>query len=160
MVASIVPIIVGALATYFKPFIESQASFRSRVKLRRQALLEQLAVKHAALLQHVRQLPDGDLVRGDGREEPDLVGNLTDETFRLFAIFHRLETLRLVVRSAYTALLGTIILGAGGALASWLWIDARPWALPAGIILLSAQTGLVVLLYWASCRLETYEEIT
>jgi len=160
LVASVVPIVLGSLATYFKPFIESQADFRSRIRLSRKDLLERLAAKHAALLNHVRQITPDDLLRGDGREEPDLVGDLTGETFRLFTIFHRLETLRLVVRSAYTVLLATVCLAIIGALVSWLWVDARSWSLIFGIGLIVAQVGFVGLLYWSSSRLETYEDVT
>ncbi len=160
LVASVVPIVLGSLATYFKPFIESQGDFRSRIKLCRKDLLEQLAAKHTALLQHVRQITPDDLLRGDGRQVPDLVGDLTAETFRLFTIFHRLETVRLAVRSAYTVLLATVCLAIVGALLSWLWVDARSWLLIFGVALIVAQVGFVALLYWSSSRLETYEDVT
>lgn len=160
LVASVVPIVLGSLATYFKPFVESQKDFRKRIRLRRDALLEQLAGRHAALLQHVRRITPDDLLRGDGREEPDLVGDLTGETFRLFTIFHRLEALRLAVRVAYTGLLVTVTLGILGALVSWVWGEVRPWIFVGGIVLVVAQIALVGLLYWSSCKLETYEDVT
>jgi len=173
LVASIVPIVLGSLATYFKPFIESQADFRSRIKLRREALLEQLADKHADLLQHVRRVMSDDLLRGyglkftpddlpgvHGGKEPDLVGDLTRETFRLFAIFHRLETLRIVYRSAHTVLLVTVCLAIFGALAACLWVGARPWIPYVMYILIAVQVCFFALLYWSSWKLETYEDVT
>lgn len=160
LVALVVPFLLGSLAAYFKPFVESEKDSRKRIKLRREALLEQLAGKHAALLQHVRRMTGDDLLRGDGREEPDLVGDVTGETFRLFMIFHRLETLRLVIRVAYVGLLVTVCLAVFGALLSWLWGDARPWLVFFGIGLIVVQVSFVGLLYWSSCRMEMYEDVT
>lgn len=159
LVASMVPIVVGSVATYLRPFVESQADFRSRIRLRRAALLEHLAGRHTALLQHVRRITEADLLRGDGMQEPDLVGELTGETFRLFTVFHRLEMLKTLVRTAYTGLLVTVSLGIVGALIAWLWSDARAWVLSIAIVLACVQIAFIGFLYWSSCRLETYEDL-
>jgi hypothetical protein len=111
LIASTVPVVVGAATVHFRIFIEPQADFRNRINLRRKALIEQVASRHAALLQHVRSITEDDLLRGDGREEPDLVGDLTSEVFRVFTVFQRLEVLRVVVRVAYLILFITIALG-------------------------------------------------
>ncbi|HUW83214.1 MAG TPA: hypothetical protein VMZ31_10500 [Phycisphaerae bacterium] len=100
------------------------------------------------------------MLRGDGKENPDLVGELTRETFRLFTVFHHLELLKRVVRLAYTGLLITVCIGIVGALLAWLQIQARTWVLMVGIVLVVVQIALIALLYWSSCRLETYEDVT
>lgn len=160
LVAALVPIVLGSLGAYFKPYIVPYPKFCSTIKLLRQKLLEQLAVKHAALLQHVREITPDELLRGDGREQPDLVGDLTGDTFRLFTIFHRLETLRLVYRSVHTVLLATVCLAIFGALAACLWVATRAGIPYAMCVLVAVQVCFYVLLYWSSCKLETYEDVT
>jgi hypothetical protein len=162
LAASLVPLVLGGLVTLLKPFIESPKEFKKGVDLQRKALQERHASKHAALLQHLRHIITAEIepLRGDGREEPDLIGEMTSETFRLFTVFHRLDTLRLSVRAIYTGLLVSIFLAVLGALASIIWVDLRPWILMGGVALVVLQLGLIGTLYWASWKLDTYEDVT
>jgi hypothetical protein len=141
-------------------FVETQAEFRRRIGLRRNTLVEKVATKHAALLKHVRSITEDDILRGDGREEPDLVGDLTSEIFRVFTVFHRLETLGLIVRIAYGVLFVTIALGLLGALGAAAFTSARSYAFVAGVALVIVQFLTVAVIMIASNKLEVYEDVS
>jgi hypothetical protein len=136
------------------------------VKLQRKALIERLASQHADLYQAVRGDVEvtGDFTRGlviaPKDADKDRFGAFTDETFRLFAIFHRLEVLAWVVRTAHTTLLTTTILGLVGLVASFLAPEWRPLVLPSGLSLAAVQTLVVVITYACARRLDSYEDIT
>lgn len=160
LIASLIPIVLGVSATYFRPFVDSRSEFRGRIKLRRQALLEKLAVMHAVLLRHAAHITEDELLRGDGRDQPDLVADYTSEVFRLFTVFHRLETIRLCFAIANTGLLVAVSAGVLGAFCAWLWSDSRTCVLVGGVAVVVVQMVLVCLIYWCSCKLESYEDTT
>lgn len=161
LIASAVPVVLGAVTVHFKLFIEPQSDFRSRISLQRKILLEQIASKHATLLRSTRLIVD-ETLRGVvcGRGEPDLVGEFTCELFRVFTVFHRLDTLKLVVRCAYWFLLVTIIAGILGFLAACVFAQARNYVFLGGLVLIIAQVMIVVAILVVSNKLETYEDVT
>lgn len=162
LAASVASIAVGGASVHFRLFIESDGEFRKRVSLRRKELTERLAAKHAALLQYVRLIvntPDT-VLRGDGREEPDMVGDLARETFTVSTILYRLEILRTVVRTAYFLLYLTIGAGLLGVLLSWIWSDARPYLLWLALALIALQMILIHGVMRASASLEVYEDVS
>ena len=99
--AALLPVVLGGTATYLNIFLGPKDEIRSRVSLRKRDLLEKVATQLSMLLNHARKIGDDNLLRGDGRNEPDLVGNYTEELFRLFTISYRLETLKSLARLCY-----------------------------------------------------------
>jgi hypothetical protein len=160
LVASIAPIAVGAVSVHFKLFIESDGEFRRRISLHRQNLIEGFATKLAAVLHHARRMTADDVLRGDGREEPDLVGDVAKECYRLSCILHRMEFIRAFARIAYTILCVSIALGIFGVLLAWLEPAARPYVLWGAIALVVLQFGLVLCVMRASSAMEVYEDVS
>ena len=159
-IAALIPVVLGAVTTYLSIFIESEREFRQRIGLRRSSLTEKLATLHAALLNHARKIDDNSLLRGDGRIEPDLVGDYVAEMFRLFTIFHRLEVLKLFVRLGYLTLFCTIAGGIGAAVLSALAEPTRVYVLWYGIAAVTVQVVVILAVYLASCKLGQYEDVT
>lgn len=160
LIASVAPIAVGAVSVHFKLFIEPDGEFRKRVSLQRKELIERLAGKFVALLHHVRGMTDDDVLRGDGREEPDLVGDVAKECCKLSTVLHRMEVIRAVVKCAYFILCLSIGFGIIGVLFAWLWVDSRPFVLWTAIGVVLLQVVLVLCVMRASSALEVYEDVT
>lgn len=156
----LLPIVMGLMAA-FKPFVDSRDVFRRRFNELRITIEERLAVKHAALLQHLRRIIDVEieLLRGDGKNQPDLVADLVEATSKLFTILQGLRTLSGAVGVAYGAIFTALCLGIVGALASLLWADAQACAYWGGFVLVGVQIVFFVLLMWASSKLRTYENL-
>ena len=160
LIASIAPVAVGSVSTHFKLFIESDGEFRKRISLHRKELTERFAGRLAAVLQHVRGMTDDDVLRGDGREEPDLVGDVAKDCYKLSTVLHRMEFIRAFVRLAYSILFITIGLGICGVFFAWLWVESRPFVLCAAISLVVFQAALVLCVMRASSALEVYEDVS
>ncbi len=159
MLASAAPIAVGAITVHFKLFIESDGEFRKRVSLRRKELVERLAGRFASVLQHVRSMTDDDVLRGDGREEPDLVGELAQECSKVTTVLHRMEVIRFIVKAVYTTMWLLIVLGILGFFMAWLWEPSRQVVLYAGIAVVLLQAAMVYAVMQASSSLEVYEDV-
>lgn len=160
LIASVGPIAVGAVTVHFKLFIESNSEFRKRISLHREKLTERFAGRLAALLRHVRSMTVDDVLRGDGREEPDLVGDVAQECYKLTTVLHRMEIIRTVVRLAYSLMFAAIALGIVGVFVAWLWADSRPYVLWGGIALVTFQVAVVLSVMRASSMLEVYEDVS
>jgi len=160
LAGSLAPIIVGGAATHFKLFLDSKGDFRGRVRLHKKGLIEKLATKHATMLQHVRSLAEDDELRGDGRETPDLVGDLAADTFHLFAVFFRCEILSLVLKVAYHVMFATIVLGIAGLIIAWLVAESRPYILVGAIVVLIVQVSSIFGAFRASWKLDEIEDVT
>lgn len=158
-VSSLLPIVIGLVAV-FRPFVDSRKDFRVRFKQLRKTIEERLAVKHAALLQHLRRIIDVEieLLRGDGKNEPDLVADLVEATSKLFTILHGLKIQGKVVGVAYGTLFTALCLGILGALLSLFWADAQAYTLWGAFVLVGVQVASFVLLMRTSSKLGTYED--
>jgi hypothetical protein len=159
ILAAVVPILLGGITTYFKLFISSKEDFRQRTRLKRSVLCERMATRLAVLCQHIRSLGPDDCLRGDGREESDLVGEYTEENFRVFRVYRRLDILDGVVKYAHFALYITIVLGLGGALLAWLSPESRCWVIVAALALIGLQVLTVLLVQMACWKLDDYEDV-
>ena len=158
LLASVAPIAIGATAVHLRLFVEPESEFRKRISLRRKDLIEQVAARHASLLQHVRGLTDDDDLRGDGRESPDLVGDLAKETHRLFRDLYAMQLVRHLVRTAYFLLYLTIGLGMLGVLLTWVWSSGRTAIVPSAVLVAALQMLLVYAVMRASRTLEEHED--
>ena len=157
-VAVVMPVLLGGVTTWLNIFIDPQREFRSRIDQKRAELIEGVAVQHAFLLNQCRNY-DNDL-RGDGRNEPDLVGEYTGRLFKLFVIFHRLELLKLVVRCAYWALFALIALGVLGFLCNLLFDETRQVVLWYGVVAVLIELSVIGVVFATSQKLEQYEDVT
>ncbi len=160
-VTSLIPILVGGLATHCKLFINSPDDFRNRIRLKRAEFFEQVTSAHCALLTRVMRIQGTDeILRGDERKEPDLVLEYTHKIFRFFRLAGRLEVLNWLVRAGYLVLYLTICTGLIGAVSALLLPQFRflVVCLALGALLLQILTVLsILLLGW---RLELYEDIS
>lgn len=159
LVAAVAPTIIGAATTHFQPFVEPQAAFRQRTKLLREQLIEKVAVRLTALFRHARQAAD-DALRGDGRDDPDLIGDFTRETFRLVRIFQRLDGgLRIFAfvngflywSCAFAVLALPLVL---------TFEETRPYVVGFGFGLIFLQVLAVFSSIRAARRLDEFEETT
>ena len=161
IVTAVVSVVLGGVATHFKLFLPSKDNFRNRTRLKKTALTEKMAGHLTVLLQRVRSLSElDDPLRGDGREDPDLVGDYSTESFRTFAIYHRLEVLDRTIRRSYFLLYLSIALGIIDALLAWLVPTTRGWVIGTALGLIGIQMITVFVAQLACWKLEEYEDIT
>ncbi|MBE3037699.1 MAG: hypothetical protein IMZ62_02640 [Chloroflexi bacterium] len=160
ILAAVVPILLGGVTTHFHLFIPAKGDFRRRTRLKRNVLCEKVATRLVALCQHLRCLPADDSLRGDGREEPDLVGEYCGESFRVFAVYRRLDILDSIIKYASVALYSSVVLGIAGALLAWLLPSARWWVLIVSVMLIGAQVLTVFVVQMACWKLDDYEDVT
>ena len=121
-------------------------------------LLERVAMQHHTLLKQYLSAGEHTVLRGDGYNELDLVGDYTRDVFKLVTLFHRLEVLKLVVKAAYWFLFMLIGLGVIAFLVNLFFDAARPvvlWYATVAVILEIVAIGVV---RSESQRLEQYEE--
>ena len=159
LIASAGSVATGVITVYFKLFIESNADFRSRISLRREKLTEQFAVRLVALLKHVQSMTMDDVLRGDGHEEPDLVGDVSKECRKLVIVLHRMEIIRAAVRLSYSFIFCAIVFGLVGTLIAGLWADSRPYVFWVAVGLFLFQVAVVCCVMRASAILEVYEDV-
>ena len=159
-VAAVIPVALGGVTVWLKIFIEPLKDFRARIDLKKKDLLERVAMQHATLLNHCRNIDEDALLRGDGYNEPDLVGDYTDRVFNLFAIFHRLEVLKLGVRLAYWLLYTLIVLGVLALLVNLVFDEGRAFVLWYAVGAVLLELVVIGAVFAASQRLEQYEDIT
>ena len=159
ILTAVIPILLGGIATYLKLFIPSKEDFRHRTKLKRNVLCERMATRLAMLCQHVKSLGPDDCLRGDGREEADLVGEYTEENFRVFTVYRRLDILDGIIKYAHLTLYLTIVMGLGGAIMAWMSPESRPWVIVAALVLIGIQVLTVLLVQKACWKLDDYEDI-
>ena len=161
LVASIAAVAVGGVSVHFKLFIESDSDFRKRIELHRAKITEQVAGKLSAVLQHVRIVvnsPDTNL-RGDGYEDPDLIGEMAQVIRKFSTTVYRLEIIRTLVRAAYFILYISICFGFLSILFCWTWEAARAYLLWFAIALIVLQAIVVYGVIRASNALEVYEDV-
>lgn len=155
----LLPVILGAASTHFKIFIDSQKDFRERVSLKKAALIEQLAMSLASLLRHSRSITADQLLRGDGREEPDLVGDYMQELFRVYGVVYRLELLLSWVRYGYLVLFITTCAGFVGFILAVILPELRTYTSAATIIFVTVQLLSIWAVFRWSHQLESYEAV-
>lgn len=163
--ASAVPVFIGGATERLHIFLDPLQSVRDRVKLKRKDLIERLATRHADLLETVQSdiQVSGELLRGlvaapQGADK-DKIGAFTFETFRIFAVCHRLELLSWAIRSGHLTLLCTTILGLVGVTLSFLVPASRFVVLVTGLSIGAVQVLVVLTVYSCARKLDEYEEV-
>lgn len=160
VIVALIPFALGCVTTYFQLFVDPPKEFRERIKLKRKELLERVAMMHATLLNHSRRIDSDEALRGDGREEPDLVGDYDRELFRLFSIFHRVEFIRLIVRVSYWIIYAAVAIALAAAIVASMFDAPRKYILWIAIVLILIELIIVAVVYFANEQLEGYEETT
>ena len=92
--APLIPFLLGGLAERFKFLIGSDSDFKRDVSRVQEHQRDRLAATLATLLNHSRTVFNSKELRGDGHNEPDLVGDYTRKILKVYESFHRLEALR------------------------------------------------------------------
>ncbi len=110
---TILPIITVIVLRFTSTFVEPQNEIRSRIDLIEKSLTEKLAVKLTGILNHLRSVFEtDDLLRENGTETPDLVGDYSNELTRVFKIVNRLRVLNSRYRIGHTFLTLTVSIDA------------------------------------------------
>ena len=157
---AITPVIWGVVTVYLKIFIDPQKDFRARIDLKKKELLDRLAMQHLTVLKQCLNIEENTFARGDGYNEPDLIGDYKDRVFKLFTIFHRLEVLKLAVKAAYWLLFALISLGFLAFLVNLVFDEARAIVFWCGVVAVLMELGVAAGVHAASQRLGQYEDIT
>lgn len=161
IVLTLLPVIVGGTSSYFNLFVESRKDFRSRVSLTRQKLLESVNERLSALLNGVVRVSMGtsDVLRGDGIQAPDLVGDFTREQLKSFVLLHRLlDTERFLQRGhkvlLLTTMAGVVVFVLAIVAASW-----RPALVNVTVALVAIQLLTIAFVHGYSRRLDDLEDL-
>lgn len=156
---SLAPVVMGGVFAYFRMFVGSHDELRKRISLFRQTHIEKTAVQLAALLKQAANVADG-VLRGDGKKEPDLIGDYESDAFRRVTIFHRLERIRFIVKVGFHFLFMTIFLGILSALSATIFEESRPVVTIAGATLAVLQLLAVALVFFCVAAIDSLEETT
>ena len=157
---TLLPILVGSILRFTGFFIEKPKEFRDRVNLLEQSLTEKLARKLTSVLSHLRGIIDtDDVIRGDGRETADLVGDYAIELNRIFRITIRLGVLNTLFRIGHWTLLITITVGILLLLTSFITTAYNSLLLIVAIVATVLQIFAVIILFSQNNKLEDYERL-
>ena len=127
--------------------------------MKRAALTEQLATSLTILLNHCRSITSDQVLRGDGREKPDLVGDFMQELLRVSRVVYRLDLILFWVRFGYSVLFFTVAMGLIGFIVVLVFSGWVSHVMIAAIILVVIQVITIGFVMFASHRLESYEAI-
>ena len=113
-----------------------------------------------SVLSHLRGIIDtDDVIRGDGRETADLVGDYAIELNRIFRITIRLGVLNTLFRIGHWTLLITITVGILLLLTSFITTAYNSLLLIVAIVATVLQIFAVIILFSQNNKLEDYERL-
>lgn len=156
--STLIPIALGGGLTYFKPWLLSEEQIRERVGLQKEILVERLSTSLNRILQQVRdtEIP----LRGDPPNHEDFVANYASETFRLFRVFNRLDSLHISVKQKYSVLFITALVSLVFFLIALPIASIRPYLALLCYIIIIIQIYAAYLIRSLGQRLEEYENET
>lgn len=154
----LLPLIFGAVMSAVHTFLEPRKDLRNRAKLLEKVHLEKIAVHLLSLLNHSRQIDNDVLLRGDGHNEPDLIYNYIDSTFKLIRMSHRLAIMRLAIRLCYDALLLTVLVGVVLTGVGLIWPASRFYVFLIAGLTVTVQIIAVICISWLASRMDQYED--
>jgi hypothetical protein len=102
----------------------------------------------------------GNPLRGGAPNAPDVAGKFARDMLRMFATLGDLEAIHAKVKTSYSALFGTFVLGALGLVLAVLYAPSRSYVTFLGALLILAQIGVAVRIRMLGKQLETYEKTT
>ncbi len=159
-VTSLLPLVLGGVFSYFKPFLEDQREFKNRCARMHARSTESIAIALTRLLQEALQTRGfDDVARGDGDRTPDLYGDVATMIARHSKLAFRISVRLLVFHGCYGLLLLGLIVGLLGFIAS-LVFDAYEAIIVVGCIGTAVfQIIAVTVLYALTRRSENDEDI-
>lgn len=161
IVLSLLPVIVGGTSSYFNIFVESRKDFRARVSLTREKLLESANERLSALMDGVVRVSMGtsDVLRGDGFQAPDLVGDFTRAQLKSFVLLHVLLDTERFLHWGHKSLLATTMAGVAVFVLAILATPWRPILLYMTVALLVIQLVTIGAVHGHSRRLDDLEDL-
>jgi hypothetical protein len=162
LAASAVPVILGGALEHLKLFLEPLQPFRDRVKLKRTALIEQLAAKHANLIRLVVEQASGEslgYVIPPKGEESDTIGGFMHESFRMHKVCNRLEALVFLVQGCHWLLMLTALAGLAAIFVALFFPPTREAIVTFGLVITSVQICAIFLVKLSAGKLDVYEDI-
>lgn len=157
---AIVPIVLGGVLAYFKPWLPAEDDIRERSNLKRQVLLEEVNKR----LQHLlSQLQDADFdlkdLRGAPPGQPDLIADFTAEFIQTIEVGEKLRKIYVCVKACYTLFLITVVAGLVGLLVAFVVEGARQYVSIACYIIIAFQLVLILVIRRWMGRFEECERI-
>lgn len=156
--SGLAPLLLGGIAAGLRLFVEPIKEFRQRSIQLEKKYLEVLSTCLSALLNHSRNITADEMLRGDGRVQPDLVDQYTTQAHKYYRIVHRLELLRMTIRWCFHGLLATAITGICATTSALIWPSIRWYVVVISAALIMLQICLIVVNYASSLKLDQYEE--
>lgn len=162
VVLTLLPVVLGGASSYFNLFVESPKDFRARVSLTRQKLHEGVNERLSALLRGVVDVSSGtsDVLRGDGVQAPDLVGDFTRAQLRSFLLLNRLLSTERLLQSGHKILLFTTMAGIVVFVIAMLAVSWRWLLVYLTVALVTVQIATVASVYGYSRRLDDLEDLS
>jgi hypothetical protein len=159
-VTTLLPLLLGGIVSYFKPFLEDQKEFTNRCNRILTLSTEKIAKALNRLVDaEVRSRDFDDVVRGDGYKTPDLYDDVATMIAKHSKLSYRMCVRVQVFRLCYLLLLAGVVIGVLGLVGSLLLSAYQ--GVVAGVCLATAtiQVGGVIVLYILTRRSEDDEEI-
>ncbi|MBX3728536.1 MAG: hypothetical protein KF858_05060 [Candidatus Sumerlaeia bacterium] len=159
---SLLPLAIGGVVSYFKPFLEDQKEFKNRGRRMITQSTEAVAEALCAVVEErVRVRVEGhqNLARGDGRSEPDLYGRVAELISRHGKLSFRVNLRNLIFRACYGALLVGVLVGFVCLVLSLVTKNYEVAILSVSLSTAGAEIVCVLVLYSLTRRSEDDEEI-
>lgn len=113
LVPSVLLILIGSFS-HFKPFLRDRKEINQQVSRCKKTIAEKHALLLNELLKHAVSVCETDNIRGDGREDRDLPGELSGFTLKSAMCFHRVDFLLNIYNYAAMAVFLGVIAGVVG----------------------------------------------
>ena len=119
-------VITGGILGKLKVFLPDENLIENKTGIKREELFENIAKNYQALLNTSLKMPDKYNMRGDPPRKPDLLADHVTEFFRVFTIVREFDVIRRRIRTAYSVLFATTLLGILGVVLALVWDASRP----------------------------------
>jgi ABC-type multidrug transport system fused ATPase/permease subunit len=158
--ASIVPIALGGVLSYFKHWLGSDDDIRKRAQFKKDTLLEEINKRLQRLfIETQRATFDLPELRGGPPARPDLIGDYTSQVDRSSTAVRKLFKIHSLIKACWTTLLATVAVSLVGFLASLVWIWVRPYVSIVCLIIVVVQLMLVFIVRRLVTRFEECEAL-
>lgn len=154
------PIALGGILTYFKPWLTSEDDIRVRANLKKDVLLEEVNKRLQHLLSEM-QRTNFDLkdLRGAPPTQPDLIADYTSQFDRSQAILQKIFRIHVRMKACWALLLVTVAIPLLGLLVAFMWLLARPYVSVVCVLAVAIQIVLVFVIRRLVGRFEECERM-
>src|SRR5258708_5782433 len=128
ILTAVVPVVLGGVLAYFKPWLPSEDDVRNRSNLKRQVLLEEANKRLQQLLARLQDV-DFELtdLRGAPPQQPDLIADYNLEFFKAIESAQKVDRIYRCIKFSNTMFLGTVAFGLISLLSAFLLQGSRPY---------------------------------